>query len=214
MNYYPIMLNIAGKKCVIIGGGRVAFRKVSSLIEHNASVSVISHDLCDEFEKIRDKITWIPRNYEQGDVRGASLVFSATNDRRVDKQVCEEAKALGIPVNVADTAELCDFITPSQIKQGDLTIAISTNGKSPMFAKKIRQELEQEFDSHYADFLDLLGELRKQSVREIPDQLTRKALYRDIIYSDLQDQLKKGSIAYVQSEIHRIYELYKSGKQL
>ena len=130
--YYPIMLKITDKRCIVVGGGSVAYRKICSLLEYDAKITVISDKLCEKLQKIKDqnKIEWVSRNYQEGDLQGASLVFAATDNIAVNEQVYKEAQKRDIPANIVDIPDLCDFIVPSKIEQGDLTIAISTNGKS------------------------------------------------------------------------------------
>ncbi|EKE04026.1 MAG: siroheme synthase [uncultured bacterium] len=209
--YYPIMINIADKKCIIVGGGNVASRKVKSLLEYGAKITVISNNLCSELEKLNNhgRIEWFARNYEAGDLGEASLVFAATNDSDVNRQVYQEARKKGIPVNIADMPELCDFIVPSKIEQGDLTIAISTNGNSPALAKKIRIELEEKYGPHYVQFLDLMGNIRNSGMQEIADPEKREALYKELVYSDVLSILEKGDIAQAEKEVYNIFEKYK-----
>ncbi|OGH98848.1 MAG: hypothetical protein A2287_03250 [Candidatus Melainabacteria bacterium RIFOXYA12_FULL_32_12] len=208
--YYPIMLNITDKNCIVIGGGNIACRKVKSLLEYSARVTVISSNLCNELENLKYKIKWISRNYEIGDLTNAYLVFAATDNQEVNKQISEEANKKGIPVNIADIPELCDFIVPSKVEQGDLTIAISTNGKSPALAKKVRIELEEKYGSHYAEFLNIMSEVRQQSMQEIPDGEKREALYNELVYSDILNNLRKGEVDLARKEVYNIFEKYKT----
>jgi precorrin-2 dehydrogenase/sirohydrochlorin ferrochelatase len=212
MQYYPIMLDISGKKCIIAGGGNVAYRKAVSLLRYNAEITVISPDLCSKFEEIGNKIAWIPENFKPEDIKDAFLVFAATDDIQTNKMIQEEATRQKIPVNIANIPELCDFIVPSVFEQGDLTISVSTNGKSPMLAKKIKQELQERYNSGYAEFLAILGTLRQESAREISCQSAREALYNDITGSNILDLVKKGMIKQAKQEVYRIFECYRTGK--
>lgn len=211
--YYPIMLDITDKKCIVIGGGRVAVRKVTSLLAYNARITVISKSLCEGLKKLQPDIDWIERDYVPDDLDGAFIVFATTNDPIINQRVYNEAKVKDILVNVADDPDVCSFIVPSQVECGDLTIAISTNGKSPALAKKIREDLEKEYGDHYAVFVNLLGNIRRQSEHEISDSSTREALYKEIVYSDLLDKLKQGKKEQVKEEIQKLYEQYKSGER-
>jgi precorrin-2 dehydrogenase/sirohydrochlorin ferrochelatase len=202
--YYPIMLNIEGKKCVIVGGGNVAFRKIRSLFAYGAEITVISPDFTEEIKKLTN-IERISRDYEFGDLKGAYLAFGATDDKNTNKQVYNEAKLEGIPVNIADNPELCGFMVPSKVERGDLTIAISTNGKIPALSKKIRLELEEQYGSHYAEFLDLIADIRRSSLEKIDEENKRKELLEKLIYSDLLDKLKQGKTDEVKRKINEIF---------
>src|SRR5436190_19296165 len=131
--YYPIFLNLAERRCVVIGGGSVAEGKVLSLLESEAYVTVISPELTAELKKLatEEKILHLERDYQPGDVRGAFLAISATDDRAVNAQVWQEAEEAGILFNAVDDAAHCNFIAGSIVRQGALTIAISTSGSAP-----------------------------------------------------------------------------------
>ena len=185
--YYPVMLDIKEKNCLVIGGGQVALRKITSLLSYSAKVHVISDELCEELKNYyqEGKINWIQKKFEPGDIKNAVLVFAATDSKEVKQNIAKEARANDILVNIADSPELCDFIVPSIVEQGDLTITISTNGKSPALAKKIKEDLEKEFGPYYAKFINILGNLREKASKEIPDIALREKLYKELIYSDI-----------------------------
>ena len=167
-NYYPIFLNISGKKCVVVGGGQVALRKVRTLIEHGASVMVISPDLCLELSQLaeRGEITVQPRDYQAGDLQDTAIAIAATNDSNTNLEVAREARGETILVNVVDDAENSDFIAPSYLRRGDVTIAISTAGRSPALARKIRTRLDKDFGDEYASLALLINEVRTEVKRQ------------------------------------------------
>ncbi len=162
--YYPIFLNIRGKRCVVVGGGLVALRKVKALLEHEASVKVISPELCPELSQLAKSraIQVLQRNYNGGDLQGALIAIAATDDGEINNKVAEEARAKGVLVNVVDDSEHSDFIVPSQLRRGDITIAVSTAGKSPALARKIRTKLEKDFGTEYASLALLVDEVRSE----------------------------------------------------
>ena len=135
--YYPIFLNIRGKRCVVVGGGPVALRKVNILLEHEANVEVISPELCPELSQLAKSraIQVLQRNYNGGDLQGVFIAIAATDDGEINNKVAEEARAKGVLVNVVDDLEHSDFIVPSQFRRGDIAIAVSTAGKSPALAR-------------------------------------------------------------------------------
>ena len=191
--YYPIFLNISGKRCVVIGGGQVALRKVRTLLEHGASVQVISPDLCSELNQLAEKgeIHILNRDYRAGDLKDAFVAIVATDNTRTNIEVVEEAQRTGVLANVVDDAESSDFIVPSYMRRGDVTIAISTAGRSPALARKIRTRLEKELGEEYASLALLINEVRaevkKQGI-EVNGDAWQEALDLDL----LGDLLRRG----------------------
>jgi siroheme synthase-like protein len=160
--YYPVFLNIEGKRCVVIGGGKVALRKVKMLLDCGAKVSVISpkpHPKIVRLSKER-AIHLIQRDYEPRDLKKAAIAIACTDVKEVNRKVADEAKKAGVLVNVTDDPEPSDFIIPSFFRRGNLTVAVSTSGKSPALARKIRMKLEKSFGEEYSSLLSLIGEVR------------------------------------------------------
>ena len=147
MGYIPIFLDVTGRECVVVGGGEVAARKVEALLEAGARVTVVSPRLSPPLKALvaRGLVTHIAREYERGDIRGCVLVYAATDDPKLHRELAAEARALGIPINVVDVPELCTFISPAVVNRGELQIAISTGGASPAFAARLRRALEDQF---------------------------------------------------------------------
>ena len=162
--YYPIFLNLQGKKCVVVGGGAVALRKVMALLDCGAEITVISPKPHAEILKLfkNKTIRFVRRNYEPGDLKEAALSIAATHAKEINRKVAGESKKNGIPVNVVDDSELSDFIIPSSFRSGDLSVAVSTSGLSPAFAKKIRTKLEKNIGMEYAYLLSLIAETRSE----------------------------------------------------
>lgn len=160
--YYPILLNINGKKCVVIGGGQVALRKVKSLLRHGASIRVISRDLCPELSQLAGTgaISVLRKDYEEGDLAGAFLAIAATDESNTNRQVADEARQEKLLINVVDDPDHSDYIVPSCLYRGDLNISVATSGKSPALARKIRTRLEQIFGEEHALLTSLVGEVR------------------------------------------------------
>ena len=186
MPYYPIFLDIKEKRCVVIGGGIVALRKVNMLLDHEAQVEVISPQLCPELSELaaNGMVKAVLREYEPGDLQGAFVVVAATDDSQINEQVAREAMQQGILINVADIPELSNFIVPSYLRRGDVTVAVSTGGKSPALARKIRLELERGFGEEYALLATLIDEVRselKQQKITILGDVWQQALDLDIL---------------------------------
>jgi len=167
-SYYPIFLNIQSKKCVVVGGGEIALRKVKMLLEHDASVEVVSPAFCPELVKISEKgkIKSQTKNYKSQDLKGALIVIAATDDAKTNQRISVDAKKLGVLVNVVDVPQYSDFIVPSSMTRGDITIAVSTSGKSPALARKIRTELENQLGDEYSKLAEIVSETRNQLRRE------------------------------------------------
>ncbi len=199
-SYYPVFLKISERRCVVVGGGQVALRKARTLLEHGANVEVISPDLCSGLNKLAEngEIHVIRRPYQTGDLKGAFIAIAATGDRDVNLQVSEEARKTAALVNVVDDWGNSDFIVPSYLSRGDLTIAISTAGRSPALARKIRLRLEKEFGEEYGSLALLIDEVRaelKQKEIRVNGDSWQKALDLDL----MTDLLKKGDSEKVKA---------------
>lgn len=161
MKLYPVMVNIEGKLAVVIGGGEVGGRKVMDLLESGARVKVVSPVFNDEIMTAADEFTGsvelVPRKYMNGDLDGAVMVFSATDDPAVNHEVFLEADSKNILINAVDDPPNCSFYVPSFVRKGDLLFALSTSGASPAMAARLRRELEQ----HIPEKIDLLLERLK-----------------------------------------------------
>ncbi len=192
--YYPVSLNLKGKRCVVIGGGKVAERKVTSLVKAKAAVTVVSPDLTKSLRQTaeRKKIRYINDCFKEKYLDGAFLVIGAASNSEINHHVFEAAAKKNKLVNIVDSLDECNFIVPSIIKQGDLIISISTGGKSPALAKKIRKQLENQFGKAYKDFLSLVGKLRQRIIAQFPDTKHRNKVFQALVDSEILDLFKKG----------------------
>jgi siroheme synthase-like protein len=191
--YYPLFLNIGGRRCVVVGGGQVALRKVKTLLEHKARVEVISPDLCPELGQLAEKreIEVQYRKYQSGDLEGALIAIAATSESGTNLKVAEEARRSRVLVNVVDDVENSDFILPSCLRRGDITIAVSTGGRSPALARRIRAKLEKDLGKEYASLALLIAEVRSELKREkieVDANTWQEALDLDL----LTDLIKRG----------------------
>jgi siroheme synthase-like protein len=212
--YYPIFLNISGKRCVVVGGGEVALRKVKALLEHEASVEVISPDLCPGLSQLAKSraIQVLQRSYDGGDLQGAFIAIAATDDGKTNSQVVEEARAKGVLVNVVDDSEHSDFIVPSQLRRGDITIAVSTAGKSPALAHKIRARLEKDFGAEYASLALLIGEVRAELKRQgikASGHSWQEAIDLDVLIELLRAGQSKKAKATLLANLERLEQAKK-----
>ena len=162
--YYPILLNIQGKKCLIVGGGEVALRKAQMLVEHGATVEIVSPTFCPGLNQlVKDgTIQAIHRDYETEDLNDSFLAVAATDDIKTNERIAAEARKIGILVNVVDKPDISDFIVPSYFRRGDIIVAVSTSGRSPALARKIRCELERDFKAEYAQLAVIASDVRNE----------------------------------------------------
>ena len=170
--YYPVFLDLRGRRVVVVGGGAMGEEKVTRLLPYGAQVVVVSRDVTDEVSELADdgRIEWTRRPYRRGDLEGAFVAIVAdTSDDAVNHAVSEEARERNVPLNVADVTHLCTWITPSVARRGEVIVATSTGGASPALARRFREILNGEcrLESRhelmdFADLAPLLSEARLQ----------------------------------------------------
>ncbi|ASA26477.1 siroheme synthase [Paenibacillus donghaensis] len=191
--YLPIMLDCRGRRCVVIGGGAVAERKVAGLLEAEAAVVVISPSLTEPLAELAAQglLDYQQRRYAPGDAGGAYLLYAASDDIAVNEAAAAEAKHLGIPVNVASHAEAGSFITPGVIRRGRLTVAVSTSGAGPAAAKHIKETLEEVLGAELEPYLDWVHAMRMEIKRTVPSPEMRGRLLRKLASLDTLTQMRQ-----------------------
>lgn len=206
--FYPIYLNLTGKRVVVIGGGEVAERKVESLLDTGASITLVSLEITPRLASLaaEGRIQLRRRAYASGDCTDAALVFCATDDAGVSTAVFQEAGAAGALVNTADQPALCDFIMPAVVRRGDIAIAVSTGGASPGLAAQLRQKIEGIIGPEYAKLAELMAQARPEIRSRIPDIEQRKALHSRILNSDIIEYLKRNDSAGAERRLKEIIE--------
>ncbi len=164
MTHYPIFLNLAGRRCLVVGGGPVAERKVEGLLQAGATVTVVSPRLTEKLESLANekKLSRVAREYRAGDLAGCQLIFASTDDTAVNRAVYDEARELGVWLNTADDPAHCDFILPSVLRRGELQVAVATGGSSPALSKAVREELELYFTEDYAILSQIVSDVRRE----------------------------------------------------
>lgn len=205
------MLDIENRNCLVIGGGRVAYRKTLSLLECGGRVKVLSKSISDEFKNLinKGKIEYIEDNYNLKYIDNVYIVYAATDNRSMNKTIYEDCNRNDILVNVVDEPDICNFIVPAKVQRGDLTIAVSTNGKSPMLSRRIREELEKVFNSNYEAFLDIMGDMRSEVLHDIKDGKKRTEFFKEVVYSDFIERLTYENTEEVKQEIYEIFDKYR-----
>jgi precorrin-2 dehydrogenase/sirohydrochlorin ferrochelatase len=182
-SYYPVFVNLQGKRCLVVGGGEIATRKVEGLLEAGAVVVVVSPKLSESLAALSAQgvVQHQRRPFEVDDVLGCALVIGATDRADVNLAVCQAARRHSIWVNIVDTPQACDFIAPAVVRRGALQIAISTGGRSPTLAKRIRMQIEAAYGPEYAELLENLGRERQCIRRLISDPERRRAYLEHLL---------------------------------
>jgi precorrin-2 dehydrogenase/sirohydrochlorin ferrochelatase len=163
MSFFPLYLNMDSKKVLLVGAGSIATHKLEKLLDFTSNVHIVSLNISEEAQKLirQNDLTLYQRAYQVGDIKGFDIVIIATDDEVLHQKIYEESRGLGILVNSVDNMKYCDFIFPSYLQKGDLTVAFSTGGASPAFAKKIRQHFEKNIPHNVEAFLTQMKALRK-----------------------------------------------------
>lgn len=206
MRYYPICLDIQNRNCLVVGGGSVGTRKVITLLNCGADVTVVSPAASAHLQELANNGSIILKNrtFRFSDLAGMFLVCSATDNQDLNRQIHAKAEDLGLLCNVADRPEVCNFILPSIVNRGDLIIAISTSGQSPALAKKLRQDLQKVFGNEYAEFLKLMGAVRKKLLSRDHRPEAHKHLFEQLINGGLVDMIKEHKLSDINALLLKI----------
>lgn len=194
MAHYPVNLSLSGQTCAVVGGGPVAERKVESLLEFGAHVRVISPEITARLSEwsSEGRIEYVESEYRAEHLDGAFLVIGATDDRETNKRISSDALDRRMLVNIVDDPELCSFFVPASVVRGDLVISVSTSGKSPAMARRVREEIEARYGPEYGLLADLLGSLRSEIKAKYATMDERAAAYNRILDSDALCLLAEG----------------------
>ncbi len=186
MHYHPIFLDLRGRPCGVVGGGEVATRKVEGLLRAGARITVISPQVSETIQRhvAVGTVCHLKRQYQGGDLKGFFLAYAATGVAEIDMLMARDASAHGVLLNVVDCTALCNFITPAIVQRGDLTIAISTGGKCPGFAKRVRQKIEAFIRPVYGEALAAVATQRQALIGEsLPGGEARRQRFEEILES-------------------------------
>ncbi len=204
--YYPVHLSLTGRLVVVVGGGSIAERKVAGLLPSGARVRVVAPGLTPELARLAEcgEIEHCAREYRPGDLEGAVLALAEPGGEARDGAFAAEADARGVFANVEDVVEHCSFIAPSVVRRGDLVIAISTSGRAPALAVRLRQRLEQELGPEYGALLELAGRLRGPLMRTVPEFQERRRRWYELVDSEVLAMLRDGRAVEASELAERI----------
>jgi precorrin-2 dehydrogenase/sirohydrochlorin ferrochelatase len=196
MKYYPVFLRVTGCRCLVVGGGSVAQRKVESLLQAGADVTIVSPDLTETLCSWASsgRLHLQQRDYQSSDMNGQLLAFAATDDEALQQRIAADAATAGVLLNVVDRPALCSFIVPALCERGDLLIATSTSGTSPAMAKRICRQLETVFGPEYETALLILGRLRERLAAADWPSTQRQRVFGALVDSALLDHLRAGEL--------------------
>ena len=176
MKYYPVFLDMKDRKVLVVGGGFVALQKIKTLLDSGAIVKVITKEL------IAKEIKELPvsleiREYNENDMIGVSIVIAATNSHEVNTKIFEHSKKYNVLLNAVDDKDNCDFILGAIVNKGDITVTISTAGKSPIVAKKIRDKVNEMLNINYENLLEVYGNFRARAYQELNEEARKEFFY-------------------------------------
>jgi len=193
MKFYPISLDISNEKCVVVGGGDVAERKIIRLLECGARVVLVGKTITPGLRAMKDKetIEHVPDDYREEHIEGAFLVIGATDRNDVNERIYRDSRSRGILVNVVDEPARCNFIVPAIFRRKDLLIAISTGGKSPALARKLREKMEEKYGPEYGILLDIMGNLREKIIARGGTSAENKRTFESVLDSDILRHIRE-----------------------
>lgn len=186
MAYFPMFVQLKNKKCLVIGGGKVALRKVQVLKDFEADVTVIAPEMIEQIRQI-DKIRRIFRTFMEEDLKEADLVVAAVDDQEINRKISKICRDKKIPVNAVDQKEDCSFIFPSYVKEGEVVAAFSSGGQSPLITQYLKEKIKPDLTEELGQIAQILGSLRKLAKSCIETEQERKAFYKELLQIGLED---------------------------
>jgi precorrin-2 dehydrogenase/sirohydrochlorin ferrochelatase len=199
MRLFPLFLKLSGRRCLVIGGGKISLGKVAGLLSSGAKITLVAPQVTPKIAdwSRRGRLRWVRRKFRSSDLRGVFLVVAATSSTPIHRAVFRQCKKRGILCNIVDVPELCDFYYPAVVRRGDLQIAISTGGSSPSLAKRLRQQFEREFGPEYAHWVRAIARKRQKirSQKLTPAERIRllETMASEAAFSDFQRKFASGS---------------------
>lgn len=185
--FYPVNLNLDNMEIIIVGGGNVALRKCMNFLDFGKSVTVLAPDFDSRFLELGNKVDLINDIFKEEYIDKFDIVVAATDDKDVNEEITCICRKKSKLINVVDSRDLSDFTVSSYVKRGDLLIGISTGGKIPALSAKIRRDLEEIYDESFAEYVDLLGELREKIIKKYEDKTERKEVLKALVELDIEE---------------------------
>ena len=206
---YTININLSNKNCLVVGAGNVSERKIKGLLETEANITIVSPEFTEGILALKDypKLKIATREFRENDLDNIFLAIAATNNKSLNSKIAALCNEKGILVNVVDDPENSSFFVPSIVRRGDLSIAISTGGKSPALASKIGRELSNQFDEKYEKYIDILGEIRDLVKIEVKDPLKRRELLTQVLEIDMHELIKLHEDGLMRERIYKCISL-------
>jgi precorrin-2 dehydrogenase/sirohydrochlorin ferrochelatase len=205
--WYPIHLDITDRKCVVIGGGRIALRRVQGLLNAGAQVTVISPECHPDILLLAEEgvIQLVQHNYRGvKHLAHADLIFAATNDEVINARIASDARMLRIPINHSGNSKLSTFIVPAVIRRGKLMMSVSTSGASPGLTKRIRNELTEQYGAEYEIFVDFLSELREFVIGNVENEQNRANIFHHVLKFDILELIRTNQLHVFRSWLQLI----------
>jgi precorrin-2 dehydrogenase/sirohydrochlorin ferrochelatase len=203
--YYPAFLNLKGVKAVVVGGGKVAERKAGTLLKAGALLKIISPAISKKLDKYKREglLIHIKRAYRKSDLKDAFIVIAATSSREINRRVEADSKSLPRLINVVDTPSMGNFIVPSLVNRGRLTIAISTEGCGPALSKAIRKELEHIYGSEFSYYINFVERIRRQALKHITDNKKRERVLKALASEEILGILRKDGASAAAERVRK-----------
>lgn len=185
MSFYPVMLDLCGKDCLVVGGGKVALRKVTGLLRADALVTVVASHFNPHFSLLAKRITMVTRSFSENDIQKKyTLIIGATDTPAINTAISRKAAELGIPCNIVDQPELCSFIVPAIVNRGNITIAVSTNATSPRLSRYIKKKIADIIGTEYTQLASYMAEIRILVRSLLPDPQYRYLFWKELFEVD------------------------------
>ena len=209
VSLYTINVKLNNKNCLVVGAGNVSERKVKGLLESGANITVISPEFTEGILSLKEhpKLKLVAGEFQEDDLEGMFLVIIATNNKNLNSKIAALCNEKNILTNAADNPEMSSFFVPSVVRRGDLSIAVSTGGKSPALASKISSELLNRFDEKYEKYIYILGEVRDWAKAEVKDSLKRKEILTKLPEIDIDELIKLYDDDLIRERLYKCISL-------
>lgn len=190
MAYFPFFIDIEGKKCLIIGGGKVACRKAKMLLNYGIDLTIIATQFCDLIKELEEKVNIKEREFCDNDLTGVFLVIAATENESFNRRIARLCKKRSILVNVVDKKEECSFIFPALIRKGAISIGITTSGNSPVISQQLKENFENNIPDYYEQLVEELGIYREIIKKTISSVSVRTIILKELVKLGLKNNGK------------------------